>query len=74
MKRRFVRELRSEYREPVYERSSSSSEGPPGEGAEAQPARRGRKAIPLAWTRVMKVVPDTEIRVSIHTIDAEINR
>ena len=39
-----------------------------------RPGGRGRPKIPIAWTRVMKVRPDIQVRVQIHTIDTEIAR
>ena len=68
MVKRLSRELRRELQEPedAYS-SSSSSDEEPGEIVEERP-KRGRKAIPLQWTRVMAIKPNEECKIQIHNL------
>ena len=74
MKRRFVRELKTEHREPVHQHSSSDWEEESGEEGEQPPARRGRQAIPVSWTRVHRVSYDLPPEVKIYSIETELKR
>jgi hypothetical protein len=72
MKRRYVRQLQSGYREPPGRfPDSDPSESSDSEGSD-RPARRGRARIPEAWTRVIKVIQSQRQQIHIYAIETEL--
>lgn len=73
MKRRFVRELKEDDRVAQRQEDDESDESSYGDQEEEKTGKRGRRAIPLAWTRVVLIKPHTNSRVTIHAIQTEVN-
>ena len=76
MPKRISNEIRRQLKEAEDASSSSESEeAEPGEIVEERP-RRGRRAIPLQWTRVMLVRPEEECKIQVQElfVDKELQK
>jgi hypothetical protein len=74
MKRRFVRELKTGFRERVQPGPDSGSSGSSGSEGSGRPVRRGPRRIPEAWTRVVKVTQSQRQQVNIYSIESELRQ
>jgi hypothetical protein len=72
MKRRFVRELNTVFREPSGGQPGSGSDGSSGSEGPDRPVRRRGNRIPEAWTRVVKVIQSQRQQIRIYTIEVEL--
>jgi hypothetical protein len=72
MKRRFVRELSSGFREPPPRLPDSDPSESSDSEVSNRPRRRGRARIPEAWTRVIKVNQSQRQQIRIYAIETEL--